>query len=119
MPVRPLRLWRFAFAACLVTVLVLALLPTDQPLPTTGWDKTDHILAFSVLTLLGFQSYCGYRTRLAIGLLSYGIGIELLQGLTSYRSAEWRDVVADAMGIAVAFLLARLGQIIQKARSLS
>jgi VanZ family protein len=117
MPVRPLRLWRFAFAACLVTVLVLALLPTNQPLPTTGWDKTDHILAFAVLTLLGF--HCGYRTRLAIGLLSYGIGIELLQGLTSYRYAEWRDVVADAMGIAVAFLLARLGQIIQKARSLS
>jgi VanZ family protein len=104
----PLRLWRLAFFAFVAAVLVISLIPIDQPVPSTGWDKTDHLLAFSILMLLAIRSYSKHRVQLAIALLVYGIAIELLQSLTSYRFGEWRDVVADAAGIAVAMLLARI-----------
>ena len=45
--------WRLAFGICVMAVLVLALMPTDVPMPSTGWDKSNHLLAFSVMALLG------------------------------------------------------------------
>ena len=32
----------------------------------------------------------------------FGASIELLQGLTAYRTAEWLDLLADAVGLALA-----------------
>jgi VanZ family protein len=110
----PLRLWRLAFFTCAAAVLVLSLIPIDQPAPSTGWDKTDHLLGFAILMLLGVRSFSKHRMPLAIALLFYGIAIELLQSLTTYRFGEWRDVVADAAGIALAMLLARIPGVDQR-----
>jgi len=35
-------------------VLVLALLPSQPPVFTTGWDKSNHLLAFGALAWLGW-----------------------------------------------------------------
>jgi hypothetical protein len=43
-----------------------------------------------------------------VGLLAYGGAIELLQGLTDYRTAEWLDWGADAIGLALASMLRRI-----------
>jgi VanZ family protein len=110
----PLRLWRLAFFTCVAAVLVISLIPIDQPVPSTGWDKADHLLGFAILMLLGIRSFTKHRMPLAIALLVYGIAIEILQSLTSYRFGEWRDVVADAGGIALAMLLARIPGIGQR-----
>ena len=37
--------WHLAFGICVLAVLVLALMPTDVPIPGTGWDKSNHLLA--------------------------------------------------------------------------
>lgn len=42
-------LWRWALGTCMLLVLVLSLLPPSPQLPTTGWDKSNHVLAFAVL----------------------------------------------------------------------
>ena len=42
-------------------------------------------------------------------MAAYGILIELCQGLISYRSAEWPDLGADVVGIAVGLSIALLG----------
>jgi VanZ family protein len=106
---RSWRTWfRWAFALGLVVVMALALAPPQLPLPDTGWDKVNHALAFAVLALLGFASDPPRKRVLLIGLLAYGGAIELLQGLTDYRTAEWLDWGADGAGLALSSIVARL-----------
>lgn len=61
-----------AFASVALIVLVLALMPTVPNIPTTGWDKANHLLAFSVLSWLGCQAYPHRMTTVLLGLLAYG-----------------------------------------------
>lgn len=92
--------WRLLFWACAAAVLVLSLMPPTQPLPTTGWDKTNHLLAFVVLAVLGRRAYAGHGLAVLLALVAYGGLIELLQGLTAYREADWVDLLADSAGVA-------------------
>ncbi|MBF6991330.1 MULTISPECIES: VanZ family protein [Cupriavidus] len=91
--------WRLLFWACAAAVLALSLMPPSQPLPTTGWDKSNHLLAFGVLALLGRRAFAGHGLSLLLVLVVYGGVIELLQGMTAYREADWLDLVADACGV--------------------
>ena len=43
-----------------------------------------------------------------VALLLYGALIEVLQSLTSYRFAEWGDLLADAIGLLPGWATARL-----------
>lgn len=98
-----LRALRVSFAVALVLVLAMSLWPMTEPPPLhTGWDKTDHLAAFVVLGLLGLGAWPDHRMRVLAGLLLYGALIEVLQGFTGYRQADWRDLVADAAGLALA-----------------
>jgi VanZ family protein len=99
---------RWAFAVGLVLVMTLALLPPQVPMPTTGWDKANHALAFAVLAVLGRAAYPRHTTVVLIGLLAYGGLIELLQGLTPHRMAEWLDVGADSVGLVAGSMLTRV-----------
>lgn len=98
---------RWGFALCLLVGLVLALLP-PKAVPPTGWDKANHAIAFAVLAVLGCASYPARIAGVLPGLLAYGALIELLQGLTTYRSAEALDVLADGIGLAFGWTLLRL-----------
>jgi VanZ family protein len=101
---------RWTFAAALVVVMALALAPPGFPTPTTGWDKANHALTFAALALLGFASYPQRKSAVLAALLAYGGAIELLQGLTDYRTAEWLDWAADAVGLALGSVLTRLSR---------
>ena len=73
-------------------------------------DKVLHIVAFARLALwfagqFSPRSYVG----LAAGLVAFGGLIEILQGMTTYRSAEWLDLTADAGGIAIGLAIALAG----------
>lgn len=106
--VLPLRLWRLAFLMCLVAVLTLSLVPTTPETLTTGWDKTNHLLGFAMLAVLGCCSYPGRTLAVLAALLGYGALIEGLQSLTPYRFAEWGDWLADALGLLAGWLLVRV-----------
>jgi VanZ family protein len=69
----------------MLAVLVLALMPQSAHLPSTGWDKSNHFLAFMVL--------------------AYGALIEGLQSLTPDRSAEWADWLTDSLGLLLGWWL--------------
>ena len=99
--------FRWAFAAGLVLVMALSLAPPQLPLPTTGWDKANHALAFAILAVLGLASYPRRMTLVLLALLAYGGLIEVLQGLTPYRTAEWLDLGADSVGLAIGSMLTR------------
>ena len=82
-----------------MAVLVLALMPSPPQAITTGWDKSNHMLAFGVMTWLGCKAFPQRGVPLLLGLLAYGVLIEILQSYTPNRSAEWLDLLADGVGV--------------------
>lgn len=102
---------RRAFWLCAMAVLVLSLMPGAERLPSTGWDKSNHLLAFATLALLGCLAWPALVLRLLVALLAYGALIEVLQSFTPTRRAEWADLLADALGLllgwAIAWVMAR------------
>ena len=93
--------WKFIFGSALIAVMVLALLPTEMLTAPVfdWWDKAQHALAFSVLTLLGFAALPGRMLPVVTGLVLYGVLIELAQLAVGWRFAEWQDVLADSVGV--------------------
>jgi VanZ family protein len=105
---RYLRLWQ-AIGALLIGFVVyesFTTVPIEVPLP--GGDKYGHILAYSTLMFWFAQIYPGRRRRIAwaFAFVGMGIAIEFLQGLTDYRSFEVADMVSDAVGVGVGWLVA-------------
>jgi hypothetical protein len=96
-----LTLWRGLFGAVLVGVLVLALIPGGNgPDWFVHADKLRHAAAFGTLWAIGRRIGLQPSWILALGLLVFGIGIELAQAMTPYRESSLGDVLADAAGIA-------------------
>jgi len=116
-PALPLWAWRLAFGSCALAVLVLALVPTDVPVPSTGWDKSNHLLAFSVMVLLGRRACPGRTAAVLAALLAYGALIEVLQSFTPNRSAQLQDLAADAVGLALGCGLDRLTHVMRRLRN--
>jgi len=106
--------WLLAFWICATVVLVLSLAPATELTPTTGWDKSNHALAFSVLAILGCLAYSTRIQIVLVGLVLYGGFIEILQSLTPYHLAEWGDLVADIIGVAIGHGLLSLFQRIKR-----
>ena len=109
-PLRHLYYWRVLGRALVVVMLVLALLPAPQVVGAVPFgDKIGHVLGFAALMLWYAQIYGGARERLrcALGGVAFGLAIEILQALTPYRSAEFADFVADALGVGLGWLVAR------------
>ena len=103
------RLLWLAIAWSLVgTVTYLSLAPLAVPLPAEGGDKYAHIATYAVLMFWFAQIYNGVRPRIAIavGLAALGVGLEYLQGYTGYRTFEYADMVANAAGVVVGWLIA-------------
>jgi len=96
--------WYGFGALLLLLVAILSLIPA----PDTGVnDKLSHLLTYF---LLGgwFGVLAANRPVLAwtfAGLVAYGGAIELLQGTTDYRFAEWADLLADAVGTGLGLAL--------------
>ena len=118
LPLRFARRWRTASIALLILVLIAMLIPAGWFVPEkkiiTTWlgqpDKWLHALVFLLLALW----FAGqYRTadywRIALGLLAFGVLIEASQNVVDYRSAEWYDMVANAVGIGVGLAIALAG----------
>jgi VanZ family protein len=102
------RMWRGTFWACAFAILVLSLMPPVPQMPTTGWDKSNHMVGFALLMLLGRWAYPGRTAFLVCGLLAYGAFIELLQSLTPSRFAEWQDLLADGLGLIAGWALGQM-----------
>ena len=79
-----------------------------MPVPDVGVsDKFSHLVTYFLLAGW-FSLIAANRVSLGwtiIGLIAYGILLELLQGMTAYRYAEWGDVLANASGTMAGILL--------------
>lgn len=102
-----LGLWIFGWLLCVVLSLIHApRLATDIP----NGDKIEHVIAYGLLSAWAVWLFAGRRAQLlaVLGLVGLGIAMEFAQGyLTTYRSMDWRDALADTVGVVVALWLAR------------
>lgn len=101
-------LWRWLLFIAMLVLLVLCLVPVPPQLPSTGWDKSNHALAFAVLAFLGNRAWPGRTAPVLLGLLAYGGLIEVLQSFTPDRFAEWGDLLADGIGLVLGEAVAQL-----------
>jgi len=95
----------------LAAVLTVCLVPLKAPPVAPVFnDKVLHVLTFVVLTVWFGALFTREHTKIvALGLLLFGVMIEALQSTTAYRSAELLDLVADAGGILIGWVLLRAG----------
>ena len=106
--------WHLAGVLLLAFVMIAALVKTLPFHELTSQyrisDKFLHIAAFAFLAVWFSGQYAKKSYwRIALGLIAFGILIELIQGTISYRTSEWMDLLGDAVGIAVGLSIALLG----------
>ena len=90
-----------------VLVLVTGLIPVSVGgfrLP--GLDKVLHMGTYCTLCFFYLKLFPGSLIRVMGSLFLYGLFIEVLQGMTSYRSFEWLDLVANGSGLVLGEMLA-------------
>lgn len=110
--------WALLLAGITIVILFMALSPAP-PTNGFGWDKANHAVAMTAVTVVAMLSVRPAKRAVLIGslyALVFGVLIEIMQGLfTVNRSAEWGDLGADMVGIAVACIvlpmLKRVGRI--------
>ena len=112
--------WRLNGIALFLTILagVLCLTPGKDlaSAPFLSFDKFAHLLLFSLISLswlvgLRKQNHFGYLRDnffmlvIVVGIF-YGIALELIQGAAfTDRFADWKDALADALGVIVGALV--------------
>ena len=89
-------------------ILYLSLMPHPPELDIEQGDKLQHMAAYAVL--MGWWAQMGAsdraNARIALIMLGLGIAIEFMQAATGYRTFSVADMVADALGIALGWMLA-------------
>jgi VanZ family protein len=91
---------RFGLAAYAAAIAIVAVLPGGA-LGSNPPDKILHGVAYACFTLLAraaaFPPRGGAAGAVAIAV-GHGAVIEGLQGLLAWRTGEWGDLAADALG---------------------
>lgn len=102
--------YRAALAAYAVLVLSGALLPGGA-LEVTPPDKLLHCAAYGVFTFLALAARIPGRLEPWSAVLlavAHGAAVEGVQAALPWRTAEWSDLAADALGAALAAVVWRL-----------
>jgi VanZ family protein len=93
--------------AVLLLVLMVLLLSPGGTIETERliWDKAAHFIAFGlILWSFGVMFRRLLRVRAALLAIALGAAVEVVQRYIG-RDASWGDLLADALGVAVALLI--------------
>ena len=107
------RFWWLCDWAILLAVVLGSLIPPNEfPKPVALFN--DKVLHFVAYFLMAFWFAGSLERRrypwVAIGLLVLGAAIEVLQYFMGFgRDADWRDFVADGLGVALGLGIALVG----------
>ena len=100
------RLW-LALGICLIAgVFYFSLTPIYMP--AEHIDKLVHASTYALMMGWFVQLYQGRRSHLllAIGFISMGVSIEILQGFHPMRYLDVLDMLANAAGVAIVWFFA-------------
>jgi len=104
------KLWLTLGWLLVALIVFLSLWPKPpQPLEFEQSDKLYHFIVYMTL-MLWFANIYPQRSsqlQLSLGFFVMGVCLELLQGMTEYRTFSYTDMLANGMGILVALYLAK------------
>jgi len=109
LPPTLLRRWWHAVGWFGIGLLIyLSLTPQPPEIPVEQGDKIGHSLAYATLMFWWAQLLVGTPERrwLAAALVGLGIALEYVQGWTGWRTFDYFDMLADAVGVALGWLIA-------------
>ncbi|MDI9244070.1 VanZ family protein [Marinobacter sp. CHS3-4] len=92
---------------CLSTLVIIYLATTSEPhpIPSSASDKVNHFIAFLQLTIVTRLAWPELsRYWVALGVMSFGLGIEITQSQLPYRDFSLLDLAADAVGTGIGLL---------------
>jgi len=102
------------FLTIFITAISLISLKGVHLIKVSNSDKFGHFIAYFLLSLSWLYALKGIIQKknkkyiLIFILISYGIIIEVLQGvLTTYRQADFYDIIANSAGVLFAAILFR------------
>lgn len=107
---RFLALWLTLGWVLVGLVVYFSLIPSaPKPLRFPVGDKLAHLSIYAGMMLwFGFIYLPGRAYRnLGVVFIMTGLILELIQGLTHYRSMEYLDMLANSIGVSLGWLLAR------------
>ncbi|MGO0309304.1 VanZ family protein [Endozoicomonas acroporae] len=97
----PPALYRFAFVGALAFALFMAVIPHCADPTAAVNDKVKHAIAFMVLFAMLDLAWptVGMPWWKPLGLMAFGVLIEVCQKMTGYRSFSVGDIVANGVGV--------------------
>lgn len=107
-PLHYQRWWRVGGALLVLSVMVLSLIRDAPEIPIYWGDKLGHLLAYGALMSWFAQIDRRWQARLcwALAFIAMGIALEFVQGMTTYRSFDAFDMLANAIGVLLGWLVA-------------
>ena len=107
---------RISFGNRLATAVVgtgviawLSLAPSDTLPSVDLWDKAEHAMAYTALTVAWAMAFPNRFGRVALGVLAFGVAIELAQASMHFgRVGHLYDVAANVIGIALGLVISGL-----------
>ena len=102
------RLFVIAFWLAALFAYVEAIIPAQDQIELSAWDKLNHMAAFFTVTFLARAAYPRIAVfRLFVMMAAFGAFIELSQALPVIRrDAEWDDWFADLIATVAALVAA-------------
>ncbi|NCO67346.1 MAG: VanZ family protein [Nitrospirae bacterium CG_4_10_14_0_8_um_filter_41_23] len=103
------KLWLSLGWLLIALTVFLSLMPTPpQVMDFYQSDKLEHLFTYTILMLWFAQIY-ERHSYLCLGLsfIAMGVSLELLQGLSGFRTFEYSDILANTTGVLFGWLLAK------------
>lgn len=106
-----LTLWRTIGWLIVISAIYVSLERNPPDLSAIRFgDKIAHTLSY--LGMMLWLTQCYRRSQhifLAVFLISMGVGLEFLQGMSGYRSFEYADMMANSLGVFLGWSLSLTG----------
>ncbi|MEW5755453.1 MAG: VanZ family protein [Pseudomonadota bacterium] len=98
---RYFRMWLALGVGMVLVIAYLSLMPSPpSPVSFAHVDKIEHCLAYAVLMIWFVQLFeRSWHIGVLVALLSFSIGIEVLQGLGGFRVFDIWDIMANLSGL--------------------
>ncbi|MCG1034942.1 VanZ family protein [Polaribacter sp. DS7-9] len=115
-PIKSLLTDNLFIVAITITIIIAYLslmrMPKTEVISFGNSDKVYHLIAYfslSISWLFSFYKKKSIKLLIIISCVIYGIIIEVLQSiLTEYRTGDYKDILANTLGIVLGLLIFNL-----------